>query len=90
VVADGLVIVTSYFSTGGQRGEIEAFPEVLRTPQGLSCRPVWQASVSYDDSMGLTVDDGMVFVNTLMGFTGSARAGHQPRAGDSVPVAAGG
>jgi hypothetical protein len=27
---------------------------------------------------------------TLMGFTGSAGAGHQARAGDSVPVAAGG
>jgi putative pyrroloquinoline-quinone-binding quinoprotein len=65
VVADGLVIVTSYYSNGGQRGEIEAFPESCGAPQGLSCRPVWRASVSYDDSMGLTVDDGMVFVNTL-------------------------
>jgi outer membrane protein assembly factor BamB len=65
VVADGLVIVTGYYSTGGQPGEIEAFPESCGAPLGLSCKPVWKAFVSYDDSMGVTVADGMVFANTL-------------------------
>jgi PQQ-like domain len=65
VVADGLVIVTGYYSSGGQKGEIEAFPESCGAPLGLSCKPVWQAFVSYDDSMGVTVADGMVFANTL-------------------------
>src|SRR5579863_363498 len=65
VVADGLVIVTGYYSNGGQRGEIEAFPEACGAPLGLSCKPVWKAFVSTDDSMGVTVADGMVFANTL-------------------------
>jgi hypothetical protein len=65
VVADGLVIVTGYYSSGGQKGEIEAFPQSCGAPLGLSCKPAWKAFVSYDDSMGVTVSDGMVFANTL-------------------------
>ena len=65
VVAAGLVFVTGYYSSGGQLGEIEAFPESCGAPHGLSCQPVWQAFVSTDDSMGLTVAGGMVFANTL-------------------------
>lgn len=65
VVSDGLVIVTGYYSTGGQPGEIEAFPESCGAPHGLSCQPVWKAFPNYDDSMGVTVADGMVFANTL-------------------------
>ena len=65
VVADGLVIVTGYYSSGGQKGEIEAFPQSCGAPLGLSCQPVWKAFVSTDDSMGVTVADGMVFANTL-------------------------
>jgi hypothetical protein len=66
VVADGLVIITGYYSNGGQPGLVEAFPESCGLPHGgLSCKPVWTATVTYDDSMGVTVADGEVFVNTL-------------------------
>jgi len=65
VVADGMVFVTGYFSTGGQPGEIEAFPETCGAPHGLSCPAVWKAFVSTDDSMGVTVAGGMVFANTI-------------------------
>jgi hypothetical protein len=66
VIADGLVFVAEYADTFGQPGEIEAFPETCGAPQGLSCHPVWTAMVSYDDSAGLAVADGKVFVNTLL------------------------
>lgn len=65
VVADGMVFVTGYFSTGGQPGEIEAFPQTCGAPRGLSCKPIWKAFVTYDDSLGVTVADGEVFANTL-------------------------
>jgi hypothetical protein len=65
VVADGLVIITGYYATGGQPGMVEAFPESCGAPHGgLTCKPVWTAAVTYDDSMGATVADGDVFVNT--------------------------
>ena len=64
VVADGMVFVTGYYSSGGQPGEIEAFPETCGA-HGPSCKPVWKATVSTDDSMGVTVADGMVFANTI-------------------------
>ena len=50
-VADGLVIVTGYYSSGGQKGEVEAFPQSCGAPLGLSCKPAWKAFVSTDDSM---------------------------------------
>jgi hypothetical protein len=67
IVADGLVLVTGYYSNGGQPGQIEAFPQTCGAAHSTSCRPVWIADVSTDDSMGLTVANGDVFVNTLTG-----------------------
>lgn len=65
VIAGGLVLVTSYYSNGGQPGEIEAFAETCRSTLDKSCRPAWKAPVGYDDSMGVTVADGKVIANTL-------------------------
>ncbi len=63
VVADGMVFVTTY-SVPAPTGEVEAFPQSCGRPLGLSCKPVWTATVGADASTSAAVADGEVFVDT--------------------------
>ena len=63
VVADGMVFITAY-SIPATSAELEAFPESCGAPHGLSCSPVWTATVGDVAPSSVAVADGKVFVNT--------------------------
>ncbi|HEV2377224.1 MAG TPA: PQQ-binding-like beta-propeller repeat protein [Streptosporangiaceae bacterium] len=63
VVAGGMVFDTSY-TLGSARAQVQAFPENCGAPTGLSCNPLWSATVGKTASGAVTVADGEVFVDS--------------------------
>jgi hypothetical protein len=64
-VAGGMVFVASSGSSfGGARGKVQAFPETCGAPLGLSCQPIWTATVGQFTYGSVAVADNEVFVDS--------------------------